>query len=207
MVSFLSHMAIGIFCAEIILRFRTKNSPDDRAEKRVKYWWVGLFAGLAPDLDVIPGIILGLHSYTFHHIITHTFLALGIIAILTLIVFKKNPLSLVFFAGYSSHLLADFIDNSISPLGPFDTVTTWGLIPGWVPLPGGSWASEFWLPPWGPLIYRNFDLWSIFMHNGWGIPVGSEFLSYYDLVGVAFFFIFAVYLIIITIKQYILKKE
>ncbi len=192
-------MAVGIALAELILRYRIKD-PSERADNRVKYWWVGLFAGLVPDLDVIPALILGVHSYTFHHWITHTFLALGIVALFTLVIFRDKWYSLPIFAGYSAHLLADFIDNSIAPWGPFDPITEWGLLT-YGPIPGGSWASEYWLPPWGPIFYHDHTLWSIFMYNGWGIPLGFEFLSYYDLVGVGFFIIFAIYLFIITIKK------
>ncbi len=201
MTSFFTHMAVGILFAEAILRYRL-NDVGERAENRLKYWWVGLFAGLLPDLDVIPGIILGLHPYTFHHIVTHTFFAIAVVALFAFIIFRENPLSLPFFAGYSMGVFVDFLDNSISPLGPFDTITEWGLLAGWRPIPGGSWASEFWLPPWGPLLYGDHDLWSIFMNNGWGIPIGVEFLSYYDLVGIAVFFILFGYLLIQTIKPY-----
>ncbi|MDD1778013.1 MAG: metal-dependent hydrolase, partial [Candidatus Helarchaeota archaeon] len=78
MVSFLAHMAVGILVAELILRLRTKD-PNERAEKRSNYWLVGMIAGLVPDLDVIPALLLGVHPYSFHHIYTHTFLAIGIV--------------------------------------------------------------------------------------------------------------------------------
>ncbi|NVM02114.1 MAG: metal-dependent hydrolase, partial [Candidatus Helarchaeota archaeon] len=154
MTSFFTHMFVGILFAELILRYKLKDASE-RAENRVKYWWVGLFSGLLPDLDVIPAYILGLHPYALHHIITHTFLAIGVVALFTFYIYRDNPLTLPFFAGYSMHLVVDFLDNSISPLGPFDPITEWGLLAGWGPIPGGSWASEFWLPPWGPLLYGD----------------------------------------------------
>lgn len=201
MVSFLMHMAIGIVFAEIILRYRIKNMAE-RGQKRVKYWWTGFFGGLIPDLDIILAYILGVQTYTFHHIYTHTFLAIGIVALFSLLIFRNNPLSLPFFTGYSMHLVVDFIDNSITPLGPFDTTTAWGLLSGWGPLPGGNWASKYWEPPWGPF-YKNHDLWTIFINNNWGIPFGSEFLSYYDLVGIGLFVILFMYLLILTIKPHL----
>lgn len=176
MVSTFAHVAIAILFAELILRLRTKD-PDERSEKRVKYWLIGIIAGTIPDLDVIPAVIMGLHPYAFHHIYTHTFLAMGIIAVFCFVIFRKNELALPFFAGYGLHLAADYIDNTISPLGLFDPVTELGLLRGWGPIPGGSWASEYWLTPG----YENHTLWGIFMSRGWGIPVGSEFLSYYDI--------------------------
>ena len=201
MTSFITHMSVGIIFAEIILRIRIKD-VNERTDNRVRYWWIGLFGGLIPDLDFIPAIILGVHTYTFHHIVTHTFLALGIVALFTLVIFRNNPLSLPFLTGYSMHMGVDFVDNSITPLGPFDSITEWGLLAGWRPLPGGSWSNEYWLPPWGPLLYGNHDLWSIFMNNGWGIPIGFEFLSYYDLLFIGLFGFFIVYLLIQTIKPY-----
>ena len=176
MVSFLAHMAVGILFAELILRLRTKD-PNERAEKRISYWLIGMVAGLTPDLDVIPAILLGVHPYTFHHIFTHTFLAIGIVAVLCLVVFRKNQLALPFFAGFGMHLGVEFFDNSITPLGPFLPNMELGLLCGWGIMPGG-WDSNFWtMAP-----YKNHYLWSIFLNNGWGLPFGDEFLSYYDLV-------------------------
>ncbi|MHA1321767.1 MAG: metal-dependent hydrolase [Candidatus Helarchaeota archaeon] len=186
MVSVLAHMGIAVLCAELILRLRTKDS-NIRASKRLKYWTIGLIAGLIPDLDVIPALILGVHSYTFHHIYTHTFLAVGILAI-GYFFLRKNELMLPLVSGYYLHLFVDFIDNSISPLGPFDPVTEWGLIAGWGPIPGGGWQSEYWLHPELYPGTENHTLWSIFMNNGWGVPIGIEFLSIYDIVLIIVFF-------------------
>ncbi|NVM53189.1 MAG: metal-dependent hydrolase [Candidatus Helarchaeota archaeon] len=201
MVSFISHMAIGILFAEIILRLRTKDL-NERSEKRVKYWTIGLIAGLIPDLDIIPGYILGVHPYTFHHIYTHTFLALGIVAIACLVIFRKNELAFPFFTGYGMHLVFDYFDNSISPLGPFVPEIELGLLCGWGTIPGGSWASEYWLLPG----YESHTLWAIFMNNGWGIPIGFEFLSIYDLVFIVIFFILFIILIRLVFKRRSLKK-
>lgn len=199
MVSVIAHMGIGILFAELILRLRIKDL-DERSQKRMTYWGIGLLAGLIPDLDIIPALIIGVHSYTFHHIFTHTFLALGILAI-AYVIFRKHELALPFVAGYYMHLFADYIDNSIAPLGPFDSVTELGLLPGWGPIPGGSWASEYWLTPG----YENHTLWAIFRDNGWGIPIGFEFLSIYDLVFIVIFLILFIYWIKSIIQNRSLK--
>ena len=196
----MAHVAIGILFTELILRLRIKD-PTERSDKRLKYWGIGLLFGLMPDLDVIPALILGVHSYTFHHIFTHTFLAVGILAIIT-IIFRKKELALPMFAAYGSHLLADFIDNSIAPLGPIFPTIEWGLVPGWGHIPLGSWASDFWLQP----QYANHDLWTIFMSRGWGVPVPvmNEFLSYYDLVLTGIFvvlFSYLIYLLVLKVKN------
>ncbi|MGQ4873079.1 MAG: metal-dependent hydrolase [Promethearchaeia archaeon] len=205
MPSFISHIGIGIIFAELILRW-IDDDPEFRKEKRYLFWWAGGLGGLAPDLDVIPALILGVHSYTFHHYYTHTFFALGILAVI--VVFSKfNPYGIAFFVGYSLHMTLDFIDNSISPLGPFDIIfmgkyIEWGLLTGGfqeMPCVNGvcGWQSEFWLKP----EYANHDLWSIFLHNGWGIPIGFEFLTYYDLAIMFVSIPLILYLFYMTIKN------
>ncbi len=199
-VSIMAHVAIGILFTEVILHVRIKN-PSERSDKRIKYWIIGFLFGILPDLDVIPALILGFHPYTFHHIYTHTFLAIGILALITIII-RKKEFALPMFAAYGSHILADFIDNSISPLGPFFPTIEWGLIPGWGEIPLGGWTSDYWLLP----EYNNHDLWTIFMSRGWGVqlPVMNEFLSYYDLVLTGIFiglFVYLTYLLVLRIKN------
>jgi len=193
-------MTVGILFAELILRLRTKDQ-NERAEKRRNYWLVGMIAGLVPDLDVIPAILLGVHPYSFHHIYTHTFLAIGIVAVLCLVVFRKNQLALPFFAGFGMHLAVEYIDNSITPLGPFLPKVELGLLCGWDIMPGG-WDSNFWtMDP-----YKNHYLWSIFLNNGWGLPLGDEFISYYDFVLFVLFGILLAYFIIFCFKKPQKKK-
>lgn len=196
MPSFFLHIGIGFIFAEIILRVFNKDI-EDRKNSRPLYLWLGFFGGLGPDLDFIPSIIQGVHFYTYHHTYTHTFLALGIIFAIVLIT-KFNPLALVFLAGWGMHMFADWFDNSITPFGPFLPTLEWGMLCGWGEIPGGSWASEYWLEP--GYAYDH-DLWSIFMGNGWGIPFMSEFLSYYDLAFIPFTLVFLIYLIYITISK------
>ena len=64
-----THIGIGIILAEIILRL-VDDDPEFRKSNRLAFWWLGALGGLAPDLDVIPALILGLQSYTFHHYFT-----------------------------------------------------------------------------------------------------------------------------------------
>ena len=185
-------MGIGIIVAEIVLRL-VDDDPEFRKDKRYKFWFVGLLGGLLPDLDIIPALIFDTHSYTFHHYFTHTFLAVGIV-FLVLAITKFNPYILAFFLAYVFHLGTDFIDNSISPMGPFDLIFLgesweWGLLAGWGPMPciNGvcGWPSEYWLYP----EYATHDLWTIFLNNDWGVPIQfgttEEFLTYYDLAFIA----------------------
>lgn len=194
MVSFPSQLTIGMLFSELILRIRYKDSAE-RADKRIQYWIVGLIFGAIPDLDVIPAVLIGVHPYTFHHTFTHTFIAVGIILIISLI-FHKWEYSLPMFVGYSTHLLADFIDNSITPWGPFLPNIEWGL---WYygPIPGDSWASEYWLQPG----YENHSLWTVFQSINWGIPVGTEFLSYYDLALIVIGIVLIAILLVLIVKK------
>jgi len=205
MVSFIAHIGIGIIIAEIILRF-IDDDPEFRKDKRPLFWWAGALGGLAPDLDVIPSLITGEHPYTYHHIYTHTFLVVGLV-LLIVVITKFNPYMLAFFFAFVLHLTADFIDNSISPLGPFDIIflgkyIEWGLLTGGfqeMPCIEGvcGWASEFWLESG----YADHDLWSIFMNNGWGIPIGFEFLSYYDLAIMSISIPLMLHMFYITVKR------
>ena len=199
MVSVFSHIAIGILAAEIILYLKFKDSMK-RRNNRLVFWSFGFLGGMIPDLDVIPALIIGVHYYEYHHIYTHTFLALGIVAII-FVLFRKTNWALPLFVGFGLHLVADFIDNSISPFGPFLPSLEWGLMCGWGELPGGNWAAEYWLYPWLYPGTENHHLWTIFLTNGWGIPIGTEFLSYYDLVFIGIFFLlFILYIIVIVDK-------
>lgn len=87
---------------------------------------------------------------------------------------KLNRYWSIFSLGYSTHLLLNFIDNSISPFGPFLPTIEWGLLCRWQEIPGGGWHSEFWLQP-----SYSFDhnLWSIFMQNNWGFYLEIEFVT------------------------------
>jgi hypothetical protein len=201
LTSTFSHIAVGILFGELILRLRINKS--DQTKKRFLFWSFGALGGLIPDLDVIPAIIIGVHYYTFHHWITHTFLALGIFAAIW-IGFRKKDWSLPLFVGFSMHLLFDFLDNSIAPLGPFFPSIEWGLLCGWGEIPGGSWASEFWLEP--GYDYSH-DLWSVFMKYGWGVPIGFEFLSYYDLALIGVFAVVFVIYIVLMVQKIINRNK
>jgi hypothetical protein len=182
-----SHVGIGIILAEILLRV-IDTDPEYRKEKRVGFWWMGALGALIIDLDAVPAWFLGLHSYTFHHYFTHTFLAIGILFLLVVLT-KFNPFMLAFFIGWVSHMGLDFMDNSISPLGPFDIILTgqpweWGLLSGWGPMPCVDgvcgWASEYWLHLDRFPQYINHDLWTMALYNNWGVINPIEFMSYYD---------------------------
>jgi hypothetical protein len=204
MVSVISHVGVGMIFAEIILRIMFKDA-DIRTEKRPALWWAGFFGGLIPDLDAIPGYILGVHPYTYHHWITHTFLAVGIVFAIAAIT-KFKPRAIALFLGFGMHLVLDWVDNSISPLGPFLPTIEWGMLAGWGELPGGNWSSEYWLEPGYTF---DHDLWSIFMYNGWGFPYasGTEFYSIYDIILSGIAFALFAYLLFITFKKVKKKKK
>jgi len=86
--------------------------------KKLKLNWfdylVFLFIGSFPDLDFLPGLVLGTPS-RFHHGMTHSLFFGIIIGTMTGLLYSKwkrtNWLSytLIFTSVYFSHLLADFL--------------------------------------------------------------------------------------------------
>lgn len=125
MTSVITHIGIGIIFAEIALRLSEK-SEECIKNNRWLYWIFGALGGLTPDLDFVPALITGESFNTYHHTYTHTLLALGIVfGIIALT--KFHPLALAYFLGFSLHLLTDFIDNTITPFGPFLPDVYWGL--------------------------------------------------------------------------------
>lgn len=91
--------------------------------KKLKLNWfdylVFLFIGIFPDLDFLPGLILGIPS-RFHHGLTHSLffgIIIGTIAGLLYGKWKKESwqkYALIFTGVYFSHLIADFfgVDTS-----------------------------------------------------------------------------------------------
>ncbi len=92
-------------------------------QKKLKLNWfdylVFLFIGIFPDLDFLPGLILGSPS-RFHHQFTHSLFFGIIIGTMTGLLYGKwkrehwLKYALVFTGVYYSHLLADFfgVDTS-----------------------------------------------------------------------------------------------
>jgi len=125
MSSVITHMGVGVVIAEILLRI-WETDPDCVIKNRLWFWLFGAFGGLVPDLDVVPAIITGEMMWTYHHIYTHTLLAVGIMVVITAAM-RFKPLPSTVLAGFVAHLILDFFDNSILPFSPFDQVTEWGL--------------------------------------------------------------------------------
>jgi hypothetical protein len=107
--------------------------------KKLKLNWfdylVFLFLGIFPDLDFIPGLILGTPS-RFHHGMTHS-LFFGIIIGTSaglIIGWRKRkswlPYALLFTAVYFSHLLADFL--GVDTRFPYGEQLFWPFWQGYV---------------------------------------------------------------------------
>lgn len=115
-----THMMFGFFLAY----FLQKRYPN--VSKR-KIYTLGYLSGLIPDLDAVPGLIEGVikgdvstYLYKYHHIYTHTLIAMGIVFLLGVILFHSNkPLFMTFVGGYGLHLICDFIDNGIPLFSPW----------------------------------------------------------------------------------------
>jgi membrane-bound metal-dependent hydrolase YbcI (DUF457 family) len=89
-----------------------------------KFLLVCLFCALAPDLDILPGMLVG-QPNLFHHGISHS-LGFGLIValVLSLLYFRERASFRTFgtfFLLYSSHLFLDYIaiDTSLPYGAPF----------------------------------------------------------------------------------------
>jgi len=83
-----------------------------------------LFAANAPDLDFIPGILVG-DANRFHHGISHT-LGFSVLFALSMYVmsgFKRKKDFIIFFLLYFSHVVIDFLTADTSP--PFGVMLFW----------------------------------------------------------------------------------
>lgn len=176
MVSVISHIGLGIVFAEIYSR--TKRGRESIPNKeRIRNWTWGGLGGLAPDLDVIPAFILNLPIYAFHHLFTHTLIAVVLIIIL-LYAFKYHPYIIFFSIGYLGHLVTDLIDNSLTPLAPFLLfINEYGYI----------FSFEL-----------GLEIVEIFQANNWGFDTEWQFFSYYDMALIIMtFFLFIKYIQIV----------
>tara|TARA_Y100001934_G_C12313573_1_gene756213 strand:- start:239 stop:694 length:456 start_codon:yes stop_codon:yes gene_type:complete len=86
-----------------------------------------VFAAIAPDLDFLPGILIG-DPNRFHHGPTHSIAAAGVFTVLLALIFRNLSKAQVFviFSIYLGHVLADTLAADLgAPYGvpllwPFD---------------------------------------------------------------------------------------
>ena len=93
-------------------------------------WWpvLVLFAAIAPDLDFLPGIIVG-DPNRFHHGPTHSITAAVVFTVVIALLFRSlsKAQMLVLFLVYAGHVLADTLARDLgAPYGvplfwPFDS--------------------------------------------------------------------------------------
>ncbi len=89
------------------------SSGANRQDRGVKLILLSVFMAVAPDLDLLPGLLLG-KPVLYHGSITHSLgFAFGIsLGIATLYHLRGKPFSAIFklcFIAYTSHLVLDFI--------------------------------------------------------------------------------------------------
>ena len=92
-------------------------------------WWpvLVLFTAIAPDLDFLPGMLLG-DPNRFHHGPTHSIAAAGVFTVVLALIFRSLSKVQIFviFAVYLGHVLADSLAADLgAPYGvpllwPFD---------------------------------------------------------------------------------------
>jgi inner membrane protein len=148
-------------------------AADDAGEKRWRTVALYLFAANAPDLDFIPGLLMG-NPERYHHGPSHSLgfaILFGLALSLTTALFKlgdgRRNFS-VFFSLYFSHVLLDYLstDSSI----PYGVPLFWPL------------SDEYYMAPFAflPDIHRpvssgmKFITGVLSLHNLWAATV--EFL-------------------------------
>lgn len=83
---------------------------------RLKLSFLCIFMATAPDLDFIPGILIG-RPELYHHQITHSlgFALIASLAIASIVSIRTKPFSQIFslcFISYLSHIIIDFFEYS-----------------------------------------------------------------------------------------------
>ena len=86
-----------------------------------------LFLANLPDIDFLPGFLIG-EPNRFHHGITHTLGAAFIVALVFGIIFhfwkdKFWSVTLISFFAYYSHILMDFLTQDLRP--PYGVMLLW----------------------------------------------------------------------------------
>ena len=88
-------------------------SVDPSGRERRHLWLVAVLAGIAPDLDFVPGVLVG-RPAIYHHAITHSLGAALVfsVAVAAMVGWKQRDFFLLFrlaLLSYSTHLLIDFL--------------------------------------------------------------------------------------------------
>ena len=111
----------------VLFAFAISGVPKSR-EVFTRWWPVlALFAAIAPDLDFLPGMLIG-DPNRFHHGPTHSITAAGVFTIVLALIFRSLSKVQVFFifAIYLGHVLVDTLAADLgAPYGvpllwPFD---------------------------------------------------------------------------------------
>ena len=112
----------------ILLAFAISGVPKPRDV--FTRWWpvLVLFAAIAPDLDFLPGIVIG-DPNRFHHGPTHSITAAVVFTVVIALLFRSlsKAQMLVLFLVYAGHVLADTLARDLgAPYGvplfwPFDS--------------------------------------------------------------------------------------
>lgn len=89
-------------------------APTNR--NRLKLAFLCIFMATAPDLDILPGILIG-RPQLYHHGITHSlgFAFVASLVIAGIVSIRMKPFMLIFslcLISYLSHLLIDFLGSS-----------------------------------------------------------------------------------------------
>ena len=149
----------------------------ERPAKRRFWWLLGLYllAANAPDLDFIPGLIIG-DPNRYHRGMTHSFgfgipVAVGLGALMSL--FKEGSFlnsSIRMFAACGSHLVLDFLWRDQTY--PFGVMLFWPVIQGYFS------TSLGFLPGITRSSYSTMGfMMSLFsLHNLWAVFVECLFL-------------------------------
>jgi inner membrane protein len=123
------HYLFGLAVTQLLAR-----DGDERNQGR---WLAGL--ACAPDLDVVPGLLVGKMNQ-FHHGASHSFFAAALFSFAGLWVFRwwggdvSSRLCLLLFFLYCSHMMLDYL--CLDTGAPFGVPLLW------------PWSDETYLSPW-----------------------------------------------------------
>lgn len=87
-----------------------------RATERRGWLVVGALLGASPDLDFLPGLLIG-DAARFHHGVSHSLALALVVACLAWLVASRDrgPWALSAGSAYASHLLLDALTHDPSP--------------------------------------------------------------------------------------------
>jgi inner membrane protein len=114
------HYLLGLSVTQLLAK--------DRDERRQGIWLAMI--ACVPDLDVIPGLLVG-RLNQFHHGASHSFFAAAVFSLLAVWVFRRwgwelsGRMLLLFFLLYASHNVLDILCLDTGP--PFGVPLFWPL--------------------------------------------------------------------------------